>query len=74
MNFANSDSPDSLIISTPKLLFVRAINCPNRIINGLYNLQSLTDSNLLQFAHESYPLSLQQGLSRQALYPKAALE
>ncbi len=61
----------SFIISIPNLRFVRVINCPNRIMNGLYNLQSLTESYLLQSAHELNPFSMQHGLTWQALYPTA---
>jgi len=59
MYFTNSVSPFSFIISIPNLRFVRVINCPNRIMKGLYNLQSLTESNLSQSAHELYPFSMQ---------------
>ena len=71
MYFTNSASPFSFIISIPNLRFVRVINCPNRIMNGLYILQSLTDSNLLQSAHELNPFSIQHGLTLQTLYPMA---
>lgn len=52
MYFTNSFSPFSFINPMPNLRFVRVINCPNRIMFGLYNLQFFTEVNLLQSAHE----------------------
>ncbi|MBU1579327.1 MAG: hypothetical protein KJ754_07850, partial [Bacteroidetes bacterium] len=63
MYFTKSDSPFSFIISIPNLRFVRVINCPNRIMNGLNNLQSLTDTYLSQSAQVLNPFSVQHGLT-----------